>query len=274
MLKISSPVWAALLVLGVTFSDAREVNAWDINLNVDAQSNLFGAGRDAAPDPGGNGGGILPPSYEFAAGSDLELVFSSVTGSVSYNNEPGDPNRGQWNGPDGGRVVYPPDNTEGFNTDINSYDGISGLSLVELIPEDRRVMFLAGVFLDASEPSGVAPARLAFGSDDLGTDFASLAPLLNQTFFIGDGLTGTGTGNQQRFFVPTGATRLFLGFIDGADFEGDPTFYSNNDGSFDASFSINSVPEPSHFVLILFTIALGTILLRRRPSHHGFQAII
>lgn len=45
-------------------------------------------------------------------------------------------------------------------------------------------MFLAGVFLDPNEPSGTAPARLAFGTDALGTDFSNLVPVLNQTFLL------------------------------------------------------------------------------------------
>ncbi|MCP4477372.1 MAG: hypothetical protein GY818_04705, partial [Planctomycetaceae bacterium] len=66
----------------------------------------------------------------------------------------------------------------------NSSDGIGNLRLVEIISEDRRVMFLAGVFLDPNEPSGTAPARLVFGADALGTDFSNLAPVLNQTFLL------------------------------------------------------------------------------------------
>jgi hypothetical protein len=72
---------------------------------------------------------------------------------------------------------------------------------------------LVGVFLDGSVPSGSPPPTLqATGAD---TSFASLSPLLRQQFFIGDGLTGTGSGSVQRFVVPAGATRLFLGSSDG-----------------------------------------------------------
>jgi hypothetical protein len=85
---------------------------------------------------------------------------------------------------------------------------------------------LLGVFLDASVPSGPPPAALdASGAND----FATLAPLLHQVFFIGDGLTGTGTGAVQRFTVPAGATRLELGSSDGAG-----TNY-NNTGQFNVT---------------------------------------
>ena len=50
---------------------------------------------------------------------------------------------------------------------------------------------LIAVFLDASVPSGTAPAGLTLSTANDG--FATLSPLLRQVFFIGDGLTGTGT---------------------------------------------------------------------------------
>jgi hypothetical protein len=72
---------------------------------------------------------------------------------------------------------------------------------------------LIGVFLDASVSAGQPPAPLdASGSNA----FMTLAPLLHQVFFIGDGLTGTGSGAVQQFTVPGGATRLALGSSDGA----------------------------------------------------------
>ena len=226
---------------------------------IDARSNLFGAGRSSVPDPGGQGGGVLPLGFGLSPGANRVLRIDSVTGAVSYNNTVGDLNRGQFNGPDGGYVDYPPANTDGFNTDINSYGGISGLRLIEAVSANRRVMFLAGVFLNDTEPSGAAPARLDFSSTALGTNFASLSPSLNQTFFIGDGLTGTGSGSKQLFFIPDTATRLFLGFIDGTDFKGDPTFYSNNDGSFTVSFTTVPEIDPTSFgnALVVVIGALG-----------------
>src|SRR5687767_15677748 len=72
-------------------------------LAVDAKANIFSAG-EAAPF----GGGVLPPSFSFAAASDLILTFSSVTGSVSCC-----AGTGPFNGPDGGPHA-------GGNTNINS----------------------------------------------------------------------------------------------------------------------------------------------------------
>lgn len=82
---------------------------------------------------------------------------------------------------------------------------------------------LIGVFLDDFVPSNFpAPAALDFGTPS-SRDFASLYPQLRQPFFIGDGKDSA--GNVQQFVVPAGATRLFLGTMDGYE-------WANNQGSF------------------------------------------
>ena len=74
---------------------------------------------------------------------------------------------------------------------------------------------LEGAFLDGHETgSQSAPPTLDFTS--IGENFTSLSPLIDQVFFIGDGLTGTGTGTQQSFNVPDSATTLVFGVADGA----------------------------------------------------------
>ena len=222
---------------------------------INSQSNLFGAGRSgAAPDPGGNGGGILPPVFSLTPGSGRVLTFTSVTGSVSYNNDVGDPNRGQFNGPDGGFVNYPPANTDGFNTNINSYDGISGLQLIETVSANRRVMFLAGVFLNDSVPAGTAPARLDFSSTALGTGFSSLSPLLNQTFFIGDGLTATGSGLQQQLSVQSFAS-----------------FQPSTNGSQQSSAGVENIKEETLILSVPNNITREEIiyLLKKNTTSNG-----
>jgi hypothetical protein len=85
---------------------------------------------------------------------------------------------------------------------------------------------LVGVFLDDGVPSASpAPPGLDFSDGGLGTAFAQLCPGLKQPFFIGDGLTGRGGGAPQQFVVPPGATRLFLGTVDGFD-------WNTNTGAF------------------------------------------
>ena len=72
---------------------------------------------------------------------------------------------------------------------------------------------LVGVFLTDKAPKPPTPARMNLAVT--GLDFKKLKPHIAQVFFIGDGRTGFGTGRQQRFIVPKGATRLFLGVSDG-----------------------------------------------------------
>ncbi len=131
---------------------------------------------------------------------------------------------------------------------------------------------LVGVFLGPSAPASASqPSKLDFGSAGLGLDFAGLSPGLNQVFWVGDGLTGTGSGAVQTFIVPTGATRLFLGTVDGSG-------WSNNSGSY--SVTINGmgaatagVPEPGTWALMLMGVAgLGGVLRSRRKAQPGALA--
>ena len=96
-------------------------------------------------------------------------------------------------------------------------------------------MFLAGVFLDDTEPADPAPSRLDVTNyNTLGT----IQPALRQTFFIGDGLTAASA--RQDFIVPAGATRLYLGVVDAAGFQGGPCCYDDNVGSISVSYEIGA----------------------------------
>ena len=96
---------------------------------------------------------------------------------------------------------------------------------------------LVGVFL-SDGPLGPTPTALNFGTPEA-RSFSSLAPELQQVFFIGDGLTGVGTGDVQTFRTPTGATRLYLATYDSISFD--------NVGAL--SVEVNPVPAPSGLVL-------------------------
>jgi sugar lactone lactonase YvrE len=93
---------------------------------------------------------------------------------------------------------------------------------------------LVGVFTNGN-PSGSAPA--AFNYTSAGDSQLSYSPLLDQIFFIGDGLTGTGTGSVQTFYVPAGATELWLGIADVSG-SGTPGSYGDNPGSFIVSATL------------------------------------
>ena len=56
-------------------------------------------------------------------------------------------------------------------------------------------------------------------------------------FPIGDGRTTSGT--LQRFTVPAGATRLYLGYVDADGFSGSPGFYDDNTGSIRVTFAVS-----------------------------------
>ena len=208
-------------------------------LNVAADSNIFGAGHSS---PVGSGAvGVLPPVYAFNVTSLAGAYFTfSVSGGVILNAGSGD----NVNNADG-------IGAGSSSSSVNSIGGISGIS-------GPNAGFLVGVFETNLEPGNPAPSALDFTS--LGTTFSTLFPLVNQTFFIGDGLTGNGTGATQRFFIPEGATRLFLGIADAPAYHGDAGGYGDNTGQFVATFSI--VPEPP--VISLMTLGAFTLLIVAR----------
>ncbi|HEX3256487.1 MAG TPA: hypothetical protein VHQ96_11915, partial [Gaiellaceae bacterium] len=51
-------------------------------MTVSAQANIFGAGSDFAPGPGGGGGGVVPPSLDLQEGASV-VTFPTVTGKVT-----------------------------------------------------------------------------------------------------------------------------------------------------------------------------------------------
>jgi hypothetical protein len=123
--------------------------------------------------------------------------------------------------------------------------------------------------LGNTTPTGAHPASFDFSSSGLGIGFSSLNPLLRQSFFIGDGLTGTGSGTHQTFYVPTGATRLFLGVLDGTQINAAPgSAYFNNTGSFSVTYDlvVASVPEPETYAMLLAGLGLIGAAVKRRKA--------
>lgn len=154
-----------------------------------------------------------PFAIEVAPGEEL---FFDATGTATFT-PGGDPS-----GPDGD-----------VPKDVVAVGGISGFRGLGAA--------LVGVFLDDAIPVADPPATLDFGDGAIGTDFASLSPARGQVFFIGDGLTGTGSGTRQRFVAPLDATRLFLGTMDGALPGGLPGYYTDNY----FGYSVTLAPESS-----------------------------
>ena len=161
---------------------------------------------------------VAPANSPVLASTGLNLTAGSfltfaVTGTTNFNGcaSPS---------PDGGGACGTPSSGPFFG--IASYSG--------------PINALVGVFLDNNVPGGVAPAGLNFVSP-AAQSAAMISPLLNQVFFIGDGLTGTGSGSVQQFVIPAGATRLFLASLDG----GGASY--NNSGAF--SVTVTDAAGPS-----------------------------
>ena len=183
-------------------------------------------GGDSAP----NQSPVLAASG-FASGSVFRFAASGLTDGAGTGPT----------GPDGAYVF----NMANYGLGVAPAAGVTVLALV-------------GVFLDSTIPvSASQPAGLDFSA---GRDFTSLSPGLGQIFFIGDGLTATGTGSVQSFTAPTGATRLFLGTVDGVE-------WNNNSGEYNVNVSIadpNTVAEPTSLALSLLGVGALAAARRRR----------
>jgi hypothetical protein len=180
-----------------------------VTVTVPATANIFASGQSVAFS------GTLPPLISFTAGS-VEAIEFGAEGKVTLGG--GEP----YSGPDG--IPFP------GGTDLTSFNGLSGIIAL------NRGFFLTGVFLNDSVPAGNGPPILNFTDAE---NFLTLSPELFQTFFIGNGLTGT---TEQMFFVPSGATRLFLGISDGCVLAGGPPgCYEDNKGEFLVDVSLHPV---------------------------------
>jgi PEP-CTERM motif-containing protein len=241
-------ITAALIGIGAP-------NAFADSATVQSTASIYSTGS----------GSTLPTVITLSAGAS-SVTFSSVTGSltsacgssegcISLNIGTGS----NQNDPDG--VGAAPATSS--NTGAGSISGISG----------PGAGYMVGVFVPTGGPSGAAPASLNFTSSGIGTSFTSLSPLLDQVFYIGDGLTGNGTGTVQQFFVPSGAGTLYLGISDAGFYNGAPGAYGDNAGFYTVDFDVagansggggtTSAPEPSSLMLI-GTGLLGLVSLRRK----------
>jgi hypothetical protein len=160
----------------------------------------------------------------------------SATGAVGY--EPGDlgPNP---NGESGYVISHLlgtfPNNPENGISDMEG-------------PTDS----LLGVFLGPGQPNlSPAPAGLNF-STLASQQYTSLSPQIDQLFFMG----ANGTG--QTIVAPAGATRLFLGTLDGFG-------WYNDVGQIDVSIqAVNGVPDSCEYGWLTLPALLIAAAVRRR----------
>jgi hypothetical protein len=242
------PVLPQLSILGVLcLVSAPWAHADSI---VNAADDIYAAGGQTTlisainADPLGYGGGNMPG---FISTSGVASFTFSVTGLITIN-------------AGGGPTIT--NDADGLGLGVMPHSSNTGAGSISGITAPGQG-YLVGVFIGPGGPSGSAPTALDFVT----TSFTSFSPLLDQTFFIGDGMTGDGSGAAQTFIVPTGATELYLGISDALGYNGAPGAYFDNVGTFDVAATAQddpTAPEPSSFLLFGTGILGMAGLLRRK----------
>jgi hypothetical protein len=180
-----------------------------VDVIMDSRCNIYGAGHsfpNNAPTVGTHGGGVPPVMISLNDLGNPPALEFQATGTVSYCPACGSA------GSDGASFI----------SAGPGYNGISGIT-------NFPGRSLVAVFTSEIEPADPAPAALDFAV--IGTNYVTLAPQLRQMFFVGDGLRNP-TGAQQMVRVPAGATRLYVGLVDGYSYADTPDGYEDNTGSF------------------------------------------
>lgn len=214
------------ILVQLCLASAGVANAQNAVVMVDSHTDIYQSGgyNDNA------GGGAIPPfAYVFPAGPGQVLTFLSVTGQWTCNNGVEPPY-----GPDGTTTVgvcYP-------RANISPTGPFSGYDNTDYQGA------MVGMFLECGLPTRQAPTLRFYVNDGsqggIKTDFEVLQPEIGQVFYVGDGLTGTGTGNHQMFLVPPTATHLYLGYVDTCSSSGfsSPGCYFDNAGAITVTFKI------------------------------------
>ena len=194
---------SAVWVFGVAaFGASGQSGDTVLAVNVPSTANPYLAGM---PDGTGARAGDSAPS-ESPLLVELSLdhaVAFSFTASGLVEHAP-------FNPPE----FYPPNGSNVTRHEGGAEHGISDIT--------APMNSLLGVFLGEERPDQTRAPK-PFKPRGSGANSLTLSPALKQVFFIGSGATREGA--RRRYLVPKGATRLFLGVMDGYE-------WNNNQGSF------------------------------------------
>lgn len=246
-----APMWKrALLALSAALaaSGVGVAQGASVSVTVPGIADIWLAGQPNGTVLNGGfpGSDVAPTNSPVLASAGLNLAAGSVltvsaTGGTDYNGCASTT-------PDAGNCGSPP---IAAALGISAYNG--------------PVNALIGVFLDANVPAGAAPSPLDF-STPASLAQPSVSPQLRQVFFIGDGRTGTGSGNVQQIVVPAGATRLFLASGDGigANYNNFGGFSVTVTDSATAVGSAQAVPVDAPWALALTALLIAASVAARR----------
>jgi Flp pilus assembly protein TadG len=147
-----------------------------------------------------------PVQMNITASPGAVITVSNISGLASYDPQ----HQPQW-GPDGDQNhIY-----DDYAADGTAEHGMSDATM--------GLCSLNAVFLSNSLPDNIQtpPPALDF-STTAEQNYSAIQPQLQQVFFVGNGQTSSNA--QQQIVVPAGATRLFLGCMDGYE------WYDNQGG--------------------------------------------
>ncbi len=161
-------------------------------------------------------GGTVDSSYTSKREAAIEAGGVTVTpgSAISFANVNGGANNSN------SSVRYSADGN--LDWIVSNYNGAEHGKSDVIAPINSVV----AVFISDSDPSATAaPSTLDF-STSASRNYTKIEPQLKQVFFIGDGLRDN--GEPQQIVVPAGATRMYIGTMDGYE-------WNNNVGGFEVT---------------------------------------
>ena len=189
-----------------------------ITVTVRATDVIYAAGNQASFAT--QAGGTVPQAVIDIPPDTKSISMKSVTGSIACRSREGCITLD-------GETYHDPDGHPGNYISTTGWESISGFSA-------GGQGYLLGVFLAPNGPSGTAPAAESY--PPMNKHARVHRPLLDQTFFIGDGLTKNGHGTRQIIKVPVCATQLVLGISDACNGYGQPGCYADNQGTWTVTY--------------------------------------